>query len=80
MTYWIIIWLAICPITGQEIRNETRTYNKPLWKESNIIELPNHLAVFAYPEKITEFWEEYKPSKDGISVVVIKKNKEWEKP
>lgn len=71
MTYWIIIWMLVCPITGEKMYKETKTYDQPSWSDTEYIELSNHLVGVGRPIKITKFWEEYTTNNDTFYVTVI---------
>lgn len=71
MTYWLIIWMLVCPITGERMYKETKTYNKPSWSDVEYIELPYRLTGIGRPIKITKFWDEYTTDKDTFNSTVI---------
>jgi len=81
MTYWIILWLVVCPVCKwtTEIRSEPY-YSMQGQDANNLIKCGNpmcSLVLWAKPKRITKTWEEIVPTEEKESLYCsIKKHEE----
>lgn len=78
ITYFIVLWYAVCPSLSWgplgikdtpsnaplEMKYEQKYYHEEDWsKASNLTECQyNHLAIFAHPKKVTRYDTKYEPA------------------